>query len=152
MRLYDNLYVVILYAACAIVAWPDLAWPQDTSSQIQGEWRMDLRVRNLPGLTYNQTDITLIVSDKEPDGSYRVLTHFTMHAIAASENRLSRPECRGKKECRYDDGSEGMGRLIGNKFYIDWLDEGWIDDVFTLTGNKMTGDDGNGPLEFTKVD
>ena len=34
--------------------------------------------------------------------------------------------------------------------YIDWLDEGWIDDLFTISGNEMTGDDGNGPIRLVK--
>lgn len=113
---------------------------------------MDLRIRTQPGVILNQRDIVLFVSDKQSDGSYRVLTHFTMHAVAESEGLLLRPECDGKTECTYDNGSEGLGRLIGDKFYVDWLTDSWIDDVFTVTGNRMTGDDGNGPLEFTRTE
>jgi hypothetical protein len=42
--------------------------------------------------------------------------------------------------------------LIGNTFYVDWLGENWRDDVFTVSGNRMTGDDGNGVLDFTRVE
>ena len=127
-------------------------WTQSAEPKVPGEWRMDLRILKSQGLALSQRDIILFVSDESPDGTYRVLTHLTTDAVADDENRLSRPECKGKMECTYDDASEGIGRLIGDKFYIDWLDDAWIDDVFTISGNKMTGDDGNGPLDFTKVD
>lgn len=128
------------------------AWAQESEVQIQGEWRMELRVLKSRGLVLNQQNISLFVGGKLPDGNYRVLTHLTTHAIADTEGLLARPECRGKMECWYDDGSEGVGRLVGDKLYVDWLDEAWIDDIFTISGNRMTGDDGNGPLDFTKVE
>lgn len=111
---------------------------------------MDTRVRRLPGIVLNQRDLRLYVGEKMPDGTYRVLSSFTIHAVAVDKNRLSRPGCVGKLECTYDDGSEGIGRLVGNKFFIDWIDESWIDDVLTISGNRMTGHDGNAPLNFVK--
>ena len=63
---------------------------------------------------------------------------------------LVRPECEGKKECRYDDASEGTGRLINGKLFVDWVSDGWIDDVFTVSGDTMTGDDGTGPIKLTR--
>lgn len=113
---------------------------------------MELRTVESPGVISEQEEITLIVSDKTPDGTYVVLAHVTIHAIMDAENLLARPECRGKSECRFSDGSEGVGRLIGNKFYIDWIDEAWIDDIFTVSGDKMTGDDGNGPINLNRVE
>lgn len=125
---------------------------QDEKPQIQGEWRMELRTIESPGIVSDQEEITLIVSDRTPQGTYVVLAHVSIHAIMDEAALLPRPECKGKTECTYSDGSERVGRLIGNKFYIDWLDEGWIDDVFTISGNKMLGDDGNGPLNLTRID
>jgi len=77
---------------------------------------------------------------------------LTTHAVTDGENQLSRPECEGKTECTYADGSEGIGKLVGNKFFIDWNTESWIDDVLTISGNRMTGNDGNGPLDFVKTE
>ena len=48
------------------------AWTQDSEPQIQGEWRMDLRIRNRPGVILNQQDIVLFVSDKMPQGASRL--------------------------------------------------------------------------------
>jgi hypothetical protein len=113
---------------------------------------MDLRVVRFPGLVLNQQDLRIFVNERMPDGTYRVLAYHTTHAVADEVGRLSRPECEGKNECDYDSGSEGIGRLIGNTFYVDWLGENWRDDVFTVSGNRMTGDDGNGVLDFTRVE
>ncbi len=42
--------------------------------------------------------------------------------------------------------------MINDKLFNDWISEGWIDDVFTISGNKMSGDDGNGPIKLTKAE
>jgi len=128
------------------------AWPQADGIDIQGEWSMEKRVRQAPGIVFHEQDLRIFVIDRMGDGSYRVLSTLTIRAVADSEGRLGRPECAGKKECVYDDGSEGIGRLVGNKFYVDWLDEAWIDDVYTIVGNRMTGHDGNAPLDFVRVE
>lgn len=136
----------------SMLLWPDLSGAQDNKLQIQGEWRMELRTVKSPGIVSDQQEITLIISDKTAEGMYVVLAYVTIHAVMDGVDLLARPECEGKSECTFSDGSEGVGRLIGNKFYIDWVDEAWIDDVFTVSGNKMTGDDGNGPINLTRID
>lgn len=128
------------------------AWAQAHSGDIQGEWRMDERVRRAPGVMFYEQDLRIFVIDRMDDGSYRVLSTLTIRAVADSEGRIGRPECAGKKECIYDDGSEGIGRLVGNKFYVDWLDDAWIDDVYTIDGDRMSGHDGNAPLDFRRVE
>ena len=128
------------------------AWPQEGDIDIQGEWSMDTRVRRSPGIVFHERDLRIFVGDRTDDGSYRVLSTLTVRAVADSEGWLNRPECAGKKECVFDDGSEGIGRLVGDKFYVDWLDEAWIDDVYTVVGNRMTGHDGNAPLDFVRVE
>ena len=95
---------------------------------------------------------SVFINEKRPDGTFRVLSRITTRAVADNENLLVRPECTGKSECIYDDASEGVGRLINGKLFIDWVSDGWIDDVFTIAGNTMTGDDGNGPIKLTKKD
>ena len=139
-------------ASLILFALSCTGFARDAEPVVQGKWFMELRVREVPGLVLKQRDITIFVGAREADGTYRVLTHFTTDAVSEIEGAVGRPECAGKKECTYDGGSEGIGTLRGNKFYVDWLDEGWIDDVFTITGDRMYGDDGNGPLDFTRLD
>lgn len=113
---------------------------------------MDLRVLRYPGVEYHQEHASLFISEKMPDGTFRIISSITTRAVADRPELLLRPECEGKTECFYDDASEGIGRIIDGKLFIDWISEGWIDDVFTIAGNTMTGDDGNGLIRFTKKD
>lgn len=126
---------------------------QSLDEQVLGEWKMELRILDFPGVKYHQEEASIFISEKMADGSFRVISHITTRAVGESEELLPlRPECEGKTECIYDDGSEGIGRLINGKLFVDWISEGWIDDVFTISGNKMTGDDGNGPIRLTKAE
>ena len=127
------------------------SFAQDLDEQILGEWQMELRILDFPGVKYYQEEASIFISEKLPDGTFRIISHITTRAVADSEYLLLRPECEGKTECIYDDGSEGIGRLINGRLFVDWFSEGWIDDVFTISGDKMSGDDGNGPIRLTKV-
>lgn len=137
---------------CWLVILPAASSAQDLDQHIQGEWEMDLRILRFPGVVYYQENGSVFINEKRPDGTFRVLSRITTRAVADNENLLVRPECTGKSECIYDDASEGVGRLINGKLFIDWVSDGWIDDVFTIAGNTMTGDDGNGPIKLTKKD
>jgi len=118
---------------------------------ILGVWRMEPRKLFSPGVVYNQEDGTVSVMEKMPDGTFRVISRVTTRAVAETDDLLLRRGCIGKKECVYDDATEGVGTLFRNVFTIDWLDdEGWIDDVLTIDGDVMTGDDGNGPIRLVK--
>jgi hypothetical protein len=118
---------------------------------ILGVWRMELRTLESPGVMYYQEAGTVTIIEKMPDGTFRVMSRVTTRAVAESDDLLVRPGCLGKKECVYDEATEGVGVLMDNQIYIDWLDdEGWIDDLLTIDGNVMTGDDGNGPIRLTK--
>ena len=123
---------------------------QSLEQQVLGEWEMELRILRSPGVVFYQEEASIFVNEQQPDGTFRVLAHITTRAVADSEQLLVRPECEGKKECIYDDASEGVGRLINGKLFVDWVSDGWIDDVFTVSGDTMTGDDGNGPIKLTR--
>ena len=113
---------------------------RDLETHVIGVWRMDPRTLYSPGVVYYQED-----------GTFRVMSRVTTRAVAESDDLLLRPGCIGKKECIYDDATEGIGTLYRNTIHIDWLDdEGWIDDLLTIDGNVMTGDDGNGPIRLVK--
>jgi hypothetical protein len=118
---------------------------------IIGVWRMDLRTLESPGVMYYQEEGTVSIIEQMPDGTFRVLCRVTTRAVAESADLMIRPGCAGRKECVYDEATEGVGVLMDDRIYIDWLDdEGWIDDLFTIDGNVMTGDDGNGPIRLVK--
>lgn len=140
----------LVFSAGFLIAATTLLFGQDLEQQVLGEWEMELRILKFPGVVYYQEDASIFVNEKQPDGTFRVLARITTRAVADSEQMLVRPECEGKKECRYDDASEGTGRLINGKLFVDWVSDGWIDDVFTVSGDTMTGDDGNGPIKLTK--
>jgi hypothetical protein len=134
------------------VATSASSFAQSLEEQILGEWTMELRTLERTGVVFHQEEASIFIIEKLPDGTFRVMSHMTTRAVADSEHLLDRPECEGKTECIFDDGSEGVGRLINGKLFIDWISEAWIDDVFTISGNKMSGDDGNGPIKLTKVE
>ena len=139
----------ILFCVCSLIAASSFA--QSLDEQILGEWTMEPRLLDFPSVKYHQEEASIFISEKLPDGTFRVISHMTTRAVADNERLHIRPECDGKTECIYDDASEGIGRLINGKLFIDWISEGWIDDVFTISGNKMSGDDGNGPIILTKA-
>jgi hypothetical protein len=136
--------------ACLLMTASAMSFAQDLEQHIIGEWKMDLRILRFQGVEYYQEDASIFISEKMPDGTFRIISHITTRAVAEDARLLLRPECEGKTECIYDDASEGIGRLINGKLFIDWLSAGWIDDVFTISGDTMTGDDGNGPIKLTK--
>jgi len=123
----------------------------DLSAYIIGVWDMDPRTLHSAGVEYTQEEGTVSIVERMPDGRFRVMARITTHAVAVSDDLLVRPGCIGKKECVYDDATEGVGKLFRNTIFIDWFDdEGWIDDLMTIDGNVMTGDDGNGPIRLVK--
>lgn len=118
---------------------------------IIGVWRMDPRILSTPAVVYYQEEGTVSIMERMADGTFRVMSRVTTRAVAERDDLLFRPGCVGKKECIYDDATEGIGTLRGDRFFIDWIDdEGWIDDLLTIDGNVMTGDDGNGPIRLVK--
>lgn len=141
-----------MLSAWLLITTSASSFAQNIEEQILGEWRMELRILKYPGVEFYQEEASIFIIEKLPDSTFRIISHITTRAVADDERLLDRPECEGKTECFYDDGSEGIGRLINGKLFIDWISEGWIDDVFTLSGNKMSGDDGNGPIKLTRVE
>jgi len=141
-----------MFGMSLLIAAAASSFAQSIDEQILGEWKMELRILKRIGVDFYQEDASIFIIEKLPDGTFRVISHMTTRAVADDERLLDRPECEGKTECIYDDASEGVGRLINGKLFIDWISEGWIDDVFTISGDKMSGDDGNGPIKLTRVE
>ena len=124
---------------------------QSVGERVLGVWRMDPRILNSPGVVYYQEDGTVSIMEQMPDGKFRVMSRVTTRAVAESDDLLIRPGCIGKKECVYDDATEGIGVVFRDTIYIDWIDDdGWLDDLLTIKGEVMTGDDGNGLIRLVK--
>lgn len=116
-----------------------------------GVWRMELRTLESPGVKYYQEEGTVSIIERMPNGTFRVMSRVTTRAVAESDDLMFRRGCIGKTECVYDEATEGIGTLMNDRLFIDWIDdEGWIDDLLTIDGNVMTGDDGNGPIRLVK--
>ena len=146
MLIRISLFVALLAPALSI-AQGDVPLEE----HIIGVWRMELRTLESPGVIYYQEAGNVSIVEQMPDGTFRVMSRVTTRAVAESDDLLVRPGCLGKKECVYDEATEGVGVLMDDRIYIDWLDDdGWIDDLLTIDGNVMTGDDGNGPIRLVK--
>lgn len=143
-----SLVLTLLLVALPVPAQDDAP----VEERIIGVWRMDPRTLEAPGVMFYQEEGTVSIMERMDDGTFRVMSRVTTRAVAETDDLLFRPGCIGKKECIYDDATEGIGTLLsGSRLYIDWLDdEGWIDDLLAIDGNVMTGDDGNGPIRLVK--
>jgi len=149
MKIIYKISLLFLFLPVSIVHGQD----RDAVKQhLLGVWKMEERVLRSPGLVSYQEDATLTFTAVLPDGRLQVITRVTTRSVADTENQFTRPGCVGKKECIYDGATEGLCAVFGQSLYIDWIDPGWIDDFFKLSGNELTGDDGNGPIRFIKVE
>lgn len=148
----NPLPICIFISLLLLPAGPAL-WAQEeepVEDRVIGVWRMDPRTLVAPGATYYQEDGTVSITERLPDGRYRVIARITTRAVSETELTFNEPGCVETTECTYDSATEGIGAVFRNTMYIDWIDEGWIDDLFTIKGNEMTGDDGNGPIRLVK--
>ncbi len=141
---------LVLIAALFLVIAPSNAQDKlSPAEQVIGVWRMDPRTLHSPGVTYYQEDGTVTIKP-QADGRYSVISRITTRMVSETEEEFDAPGCDGVKECRRDSATEGIGALFRTTLYIDWFDEGWIDDFFKINGNVMTGDDGNGLIRLVK--
>lgn len=160
-RLAWKIFFRVFASSCARVLAPLAvvfstlpAFAQDSESiddLLLGVWNMELRVLRSFNFVSHQEEANISITEKMPDGTYRVLARVTTRIVADVPGLIDRPGCSDKKECIVDDATEGEGRLVNGKLYIDWIDETWIDDIFTILGDRMEGDDGNGPIRLYKV-
>jgi hypothetical protein len=87
------------FGVCLLLAASLSSLAQSLDEQILGEWKMELRILDFPGVKYHQEEASIFISEKNPDGTFRIISHITTRAVADSEYLLVRPECEGKTEC-----------------------------------------------------
>lgn len=115
-----------------------------------GVWKMEPRVLRTANYVAYQEDATISITERLPDGRYVVLARMTTRVVTEVEGAINIPGCEDKKECIFDDAAEAIGSSFRSAFYIDYFSSNWIDDLFTVKGNVMTADDGNGPIKLIK--
>ena len=117
-----------------------------------GVWKMEPRILRRENFVSYQEEATVSITERLPDGRYLVIARMTSRVVTDVEGALNIPGCEDKTECIYDDATEGLGSSFRSAFYVDYFAENWIDDLFTVKGNVMTADDGNGPIKLIKVE
>jgi hypothetical protein len=142
------LLISILFPFCMVHGQESSA-PADP---LIGVWRMDTRVLKGPDYVMYQDESTFSVTEKLPDGRYMVVVSIANRVVSEHVGAYLRPGCEEKLVCHFDTASEGIGSAFRSAFYVDYFSDSWIDDLFTVKGNVMTGDDGNGPIKLTKVE
>lgn len=152
MRAHST-YKLLLVAAILLMG-AATAFTQERKSaaeRINGVWRMDPRTLRSPTLTSYQEDGTVTFTQLE-DGRFSAIARITTRMVSKTDETFNIPGCENETECTIDSASEGIASVFGNSMYVDWIDEGWIDDFFKISGNEMDGDDGNGPIHLVKVE
>jgi len=115
-----------------------------------GVWKMEPRVLRKANYVAYQEDATIAITERLPDGRYVIIARMTTRVVTEVEGAINIPGCEDKKECIFDDATEAIGSSFRSAFYIDYFSPNWIDDLFTVKGNVMTADDGNGPIKLIK--
>jgi hypothetical protein len=126
---------------------------QDSKSieeTLLGVWEMEPRILRRVNFVIYQEEATIAITERMEDGRYRVIARMTSRTVADVAGLINIPGCEDKLECIFDDATEGIGSSFRSAFYIDYFGANWIDDLFTVKGNVMTGDDGNGPIKLIK--
>jgi hypothetical protein len=142
----------VLFAVVGLSAWGSAAAQDDltVAQRLPGVWTMAPREYHGEHFVTYWKEATLTIHQPLPDGRFPIMTRTYKTLVANSEGLLNIPGCEDQKECSFDEATEGIGSSFRSAFYVDYFADGWIDDLFTVKGNVMTADDGNGPIVFTK--
>jgi hypothetical protein len=139
--------LILLWSAS--VADPDDE-VESTDDLLIGAWEIDERTLEGDGVTFKQTG-TIHIIEKSPRGEYVVLSTSVMRGISEEGFSVNdHPVCEGKKECTFSNGSEGIAWYSNGVLEIDWSGENWYDDMFTVRGDEMFGEDPNGAIHLVK--
>lgn len=151
-----QLFRIFTLACLACAAGPSLAQgvPADQQSiekLLIGSWEVAIREFEYENTKVTQTDGILHVTGRLPDGTYTVLVTIATHISNLDGSDRPHPACEGKPKCVQNGATEAIGVYSNGKFRVDYYGENWLDDVFTISGRKMSGKDLNGPIFMTKV-
>ena len=147
MNKLRTLLLAVFLIPCSIVHGQENDASEDA---LLGVWKMEPRILRRGNYIAYQEEATISITERMPDGRYMVIARMTSRIVADVEGLIGIPGCEDKKECIFDDATEGIGSSFRSAFYVDYFAENWIDDLFTVKGNVMTGDDGNGPIRLIK--
>lgn len=144
--LYIVLGIILSGMTSTVVAQDD----QSIEDLLLGSWDVAIREYEYDNAKVRQTDGVIHVTGRLPDGTYTVLVTISTHITAKEGSERPIPACEGKTECVQHGATEGIGVYSNGKFRIDYYGDNWLDDVFTIDGNTMSGADLNGPIYLTK--
>jgi len=142
-----------LFSISLLVSGPVSAQTSDSLEEtLLGVWKMEPRILRGANFVSYQEEATMSITERMPDGRYLVIVRMTSRIVTDVEGAINVPGCEDKTECFIDDATEGIGSSFRSAFYVDYYADNWIDDLFTVKGNVMDADDGNGPIRFNKVE
>lgn len=150
--------LLLTWLCVALMAVAAPAYAQDNSPDDQsiealllGSWDVAIREFEIDNTQVRQTDGVIHVTARLPDGTYSVLVTMSSHVSNINGGDRPIPACEGEPKCVQNSATEGIGIYSNGRFSIDYYGENWLDDVFTIKGNTMSGRDLNGPIFLTKV-
>ena len=144
---------LFLFSISLLVSGPVSAQTSDSLEEtLLGVWKMEPRILRGANFVSYQEEATMSITERMPDGRYLVIVRMTSRIVTDVEGAINVPGCEDKTECFIDDATEGIGSSFRSAFYVDYYADNWIDDLFTVKGNVMDADDGNGPIRFNKVE
>lgn len=145
-----RLTLALLGLISGLYAGTTQADEQSIEDLLLGSWDVAIREYEYDNAVVRQTDGVIHVTGRLQDGTYTVLVTISTHITAKEGNERPIPACEGKSECVQHGATEGIGVYSNGKFRIDYYGDNWLDDVFTIDGNTMSGADLNGPIYLTK--
>lgn len=127
------------------------AGEQSVEKLLMGTWNVAIREFEYENTKVRQTDGVFHVTGRLPDGTYTVLVTIATHISNLDGSDRPHPACEGKSKCVQNGATEAIGVYSNGRFRVDYYGENWLDDLFTVSGHKMSGKDLNGPIFMTKV-
>ena len=138
-KLLKLLGVTLAFVAAPGYGQDDAPDDQSIEDLLLGSWDVAIREFEIDNAHVRQTDGVVHVTARLPDGTYTVLV--TMSSHVSNSNGGDRPlaACEGKPKCVQNSATEGVGIYTNGRFSIDYYGDNWLDDVFTISGNTMSG-------------
>lgn len=151
MRFFRNIGLTLLALSTAPALGQGVPGDdQSIEKLLLGSWDVANREFEYDNTKVVQTDGVLHVTDRLPDGTYTVLVTIATNISNLDGSDRPHPACNGESKCVQNGATEAIGVYSNGKFRVDYYGDNWLDDVFTVSGRKMSGKDLNGPIYMTK--